>query len=77
MLKMTFWSELYYCYAFYIVPNCVRNHHTEVKIDKKLQQDLIKESKKLKSYIQKRHTDLLLLIIASLRYLKGTKLLKE
>ncbi len=30
----TFWSQLLSCYAFYIVPNCIRNQHTEFEIDK-------------------------------------------
>ena len=29
-----FLSQLSSCYAFYIVPNCSMNHHTEFEIDK-------------------------------------------
>ena len=40
MFKMdvwTFWSELSSCYAFYIVPNCIRNHHAKFEIDRTFQ----------------------------------------
>ncbi len=30
---LTFWSGLKSCYALYIVPNCIRNHHTEFEND--------------------------------------------
>ncbi len=35
MFKMdvwTFWSQLKSCYAFYILPNCIRNRQTEFEI---------------------------------------------
>ena len=35
MFKMdiwTFWSQLLSCCAFYIVPNCIKNHHTKFEI---------------------------------------------
>ncbi len=35
MFKMnvrTFWSQLHSYYAFYIIPKCIRNHHTEFEI---------------------------------------------
>ncbi len=37
MLKMdvwTFWSQLSSSYAFYIVPSCIRNHHTKFEIER-------------------------------------------
>ena len=30
----TFWSQLSSCYPFYILPNYIRYHHTDVEIDK-------------------------------------------
>ncbi len=36
MFKMDVWtfSQLSSCCAFYIVLNCIKNHHTKFKIDK-------------------------------------------
>ena len=34
----TFWSQLSRCYAFYIVPNCIRNPHTNFDIPKLINQ---------------------------------------
>ncbi len=30
----TFWSQLSSCYTLYIVPFCIRNHHTKFEIDR-------------------------------------------
>ncbi len=30
----TFRSQLQRCYAFYVLPNCLRNHHTEFEINR-------------------------------------------
>ena len=27
-LRLGFWSQLSSCYAFFIVPNCIKNHYT-------------------------------------------------
>ncbi len=51
MFKMdvwTFWSKLLSYYAFYIVPNCIKNHHTDFEIARTIFTYLIKESKKPK-----------------------------
>ncbi len=34
MFKMDVWTFWSSCYAFYIVPNCIRNHHTEFESDR-------------------------------------------
>ncbi len=42
----TFWSQLLSCYAFYIVSNCIRNHHTELENERTILTYLIKKIKK-------------------------------
>ena len=61
----TFWSQLSSCYAFYIVPYCIRNHYTEFKIDR-----IILTSKQpKKSYAENGHTDILGMIPVFFRFL--------
>ena len=56
--------------AFYIVPNCIRNHHAEFEIDRIIITRLKIDFKKTKIVMLKK--DVLLLIIELHRFLKGT-----
>ncbi len=53
----TFWSQLSSCYAFYIVHNYIKNHHTEFEIERTIL-----------TYLNYGHTDGLTLIIEKLRF---------
>ena len=46
MEVLTFWSQLLSCFAFFILPKCIRNHHTEFEIERTI---LNKQKRALRS----------------------------
>ena len=46
MKVRTFWSELWSCYALYILPNYIRNHHILFETDSTIRCVKTKELKK-------------------------------